>query len=146
MVIIWHYQQLLDVNILQRTIFSSYDYSIYDPIINPLIYFPSDQQPQRTHRIHQNLITCPAINTTNTPLQPTVYLYCGLIIQLAFVIPVELWWVAGIEPLLLYLGQTRTNNNHRHKCTYVEFISFDDGKRINSFLEKRICSSNPPSI
>ena len=38
-------------------------------------------------------------------LQPIVYLYRGLFIQLLFVIPVSCWWLYGIQPLLLRLGQ-----------------------------------------
>ena len=39
------------------------------------------------------------------PLLPLVYLYRGIFIQLAFVIPVGCYWLYGIKPLLLYLGQ-----------------------------------------
>lgn len=44
-------------------------------------------------------------SSASAPLQPLVFLYRGIAIQLAFVIPVGLWWIRGIEPLLLYLGQ-----------------------------------------
>jgi putative efflux protein, MATE family len=44
-------------------------------------------------------------SSASAPLQPLVFLYRGILIQLAFVIPVGLWWMKGIEPLLLYLGQ-----------------------------------------
>jgi MATE family multidrug resistance protein len=36
---------------------------------------------------------------------PLVYLYRGIFIQLAFVIPVGLYWLHGIRPLLIHLGQ-----------------------------------------
>eukprot|EP00550_Attheya_septentrionalis_P005229 CAMPEP_0198286538 /NCGR_PEP_ID=MMETSP1449-20131203/5605_1 /TAXON_ID=420275 /ORGANISM="Attheya septentrionalis, Strain CCMP2084" /LENGTH=573 /DNA_ID=CAMNT_0043984315 /DNA_START=158 /DNA_END=1879 /DNA_ORIENTATION=+ len=39
------------------------------------------------------------------PLSPLVYLYRGLFIQLLFVIPVGVWWLFGIKPLLIRLGQ-----------------------------------------
>ena len=38
-------------------------------------------------------------------LLPMVFLYRGLFIQLIFVVPVGLWWISGIRPLLLALGQ-----------------------------------------
>lgn len=38
-------------------------------------------------------------------LLPLVFLYRGLFIQLLFVLPIGLWWLHGIEPLLLALGQ-----------------------------------------
>jgi len=39
------------------------------------------------------------------PLLPLVYLYRGLFIQTIFVIPIGLWWIAGIRPTLIALGQ-----------------------------------------
>mmetsp|Transcript_28234 Transcript_28234/g.60160 ORF Transcript_28234/g.60160 Transcript_28234/m.60160 type:complete len:597 (-) Transcript_28234:19-1809(-) len=39
------------------------------------------------------------------PILPLVYLYRGMLIQLAFVIPVGCWWLHGIKPMLLFLGQ-----------------------------------------
>ena len=42
---------------------------------------------------------------SSMPLLPLVYLYRGIFIQLAFVIPVGCYWLYGIKPLLLYLGQ-----------------------------------------
>ena len=44
-------------------------------------------------------------DTSSMPLLPLVYLYRGIFIQLAFVIPVGCYWLYGIKPLLLYLGQ-----------------------------------------
>ena len=41
----------------------------------------------------------------SSPILPLVYLYRGIFIQLAFVLPVGCYWLHGIEPLLLYLGQ-----------------------------------------
>lgn len=41
-----------------------------------------------------------------SPLLPLVFLYRGLIIQLGIVIPIGLWWIRGIEPMLLYIGQS----------------------------------------
>ncbi len=39
------------------------------------------------------------------PLQPLVFLYRALAIQLAFVVPIGIWWIGGIKPVLLSLGQ-----------------------------------------
>jgi hypothetical protein len=39
------------------------------------------------------------------PLLPLVFLFRGLFIQLLIVVPIGLWWIEGIEPLLLHLGQ-----------------------------------------
>lgn len=41
------------------------------------------------------------------PLQSLVYLYRGIIIQMAIVLPVGAYWLYGIEPMLLTLGQGR---------------------------------------
>ena len=41
------------------------------------------------------------------PLTPLLFLYRGMCIQLAFVIPIGLWWISGIEPVLIALGQQR---------------------------------------
>ena len=38
-------------------------------------------------------------------LLPLVYLYRGLFIQLLFVLPIGIWWIHGIKPALLFLGQ-----------------------------------------
>lgn len=40
-----------------------------------------------------------------SPILPLVYLYRGIFIQLAFVIPVGCYWLHGLKPLLIYLGQ-----------------------------------------
>lgn len=42
---------------------------------------------------------------TKPILLPLVYLYRGIAIQLVFVIPVGCYWLHGMKPLLLYLGQ-----------------------------------------
>eukprot|EP00979_Chaetoceros_neogracilis_P012570 scaffold3357_cov268-Chaetoceros_neogracile.AAC.11 len=42
----------------------------------------------------------------STPLQPLVFLYRGIAIQLAFVIPIGIWWIRGVAPFLLQLGQS----------------------------------------
>lgn len=39
------------------------------------------------------------------PLQPLVYLYRGIIVQMAIILPVGLYWLYGIGPMLLALGQ-----------------------------------------
>jgi len=44
-------------------------------------------------------------NDDTSPLLPLVYLYRGIFIQLAFVLPVGCYWIYGIKPLLLLLGQ-----------------------------------------
>lgn len=36
---------------------------------------------------------------------PMVLLYRGIFIQLLFVLPVGIWWISGIRPILLALGQ-----------------------------------------
>jgi MATE family multidrug resistance protein len=48
-----------------------------------------------------------ALNLTSSAkeVMPLVFLYRGMFIQLLFVVPVGLWWLVGIEPLLLALGQ-----------------------------------------
>lgn len=43
--------------------------------------------------------------SSNKPLMPIVFLYRGMFIQLLIVIPVGIWWVYGIEPVLVHLGQ-----------------------------------------
>ena len=43
--------------------------------------------------------------TDNAPILPLVYLYRGIFIQLAFVLPVGCYWLHGVKPILLYLGQ-----------------------------------------
>jgi MATE family multidrug resistance protein len=40
-----------------------------------------------------------------TPLLPLTLLYRGLFLQLTLVIPVGLWWLYGIKPVLIALGQ-----------------------------------------
>lgn len=42
---------------------------------------------------------------SGTPLLPLVYLYQGLFIQILFVLPIGLWWISGIRPTLIALGQ-----------------------------------------
>ena len=42
---------------------------------------------------------------SSPPILPLVYLYRGIFINLGFAIPIGLYWVHGIKPLLLYLGQ-----------------------------------------
>lgn len=44
-------------------------------------------------------------NIQKEPLLPLIFLYRGIIIQLGIVIPIGIWWIKGIEPLLLFLGQ-----------------------------------------
>jgi len=39
------------------------------------------------------------------PLLPMVFLYRGMFIQMCMVIPVGLWWLKGLYPLLIALGQ-----------------------------------------
>mmetsp|Transcript_10873 Transcript_10873/g.15329 ORF Transcript_10873/g.15329 Transcript_10873/m.15329 type:complete len:547 (-) Transcript_10873:199-1839(-) len=39
------------------------------------------------------------------PLLPLTYLYRGIFIQLVLVVPVGLWWLSGIKPVLVSLGQ-----------------------------------------
>eukprot|EP00581_Thalassiosira_minuscula_P000227 CAMPEP_0183736738 /NCGR_PEP_ID=MMETSP0737-20130205/50102_1 /TAXON_ID=385413 /ORGANISM="Thalassiosira miniscula, Strain CCMP1093" /LENGTH=581 /DNA_ID=CAMNT_0025970823 /DNA_START=128 /DNA_END=1870 /DNA_ORIENTATION=+ len=39
------------------------------------------------------------------PIQPLVFLYRGLLIQILFSLPIGLWWIHGIQQPLLALGQ-----------------------------------------
>jgi len=39
------------------------------------------------------------------PLQPLVYLYRGIVIQMAIILPVGVYWLYGVGPMLLALGQ-----------------------------------------
>lgn len=39
------------------------------------------------------------------PLTPLIFLYRGLFIQLALVIPIGIWWIFGIKNVLISLGQ-----------------------------------------
>jgi len=39
------------------------------------------------------------------PLTPLIFLYRGLFIQLALVIPVGIWWIVGVRNALIFLGQ-----------------------------------------
>ena len=39
------------------------------------------------------------------PITPLVFLFRGLLIQLAIVIPIGIWWIIGTERVLLALGQ-----------------------------------------
>ena len=43
--------------------------------------------------------------SSSKPIMPLVFLYRGMFIQLVFVIPVGIWWLYGIEPVLVRLGQ-----------------------------------------
>lgn len=45
------------------------------------------------------------------PLMPLVFMYRGMFVQLMVVIPVGLWWLYGIEPLLIRLGQNSVISN-----------------------------------
>jgi MATE family multidrug resistance protein len=42
---------------------------------------------------------------SGAPLLPLVYLYQGIFIQILFVLPVGFWWLSGIRPTLIFLGQ-----------------------------------------
>ena len=43
--------------------------------------------------------------STSKTAMPLVFLFRGMFIQLLIVVPVGIWWLTGIEPLLLSLGQ-----------------------------------------
>lgn len=47
------------------------------------------------------------------PILPLVFLYRGIFIQLAFVLPVGVYWLCGMKPLLLFLGQGEDIYNDR---------------------------------
>jgi hypothetical protein len=44
-------------------------------------------------------------NDNSKPLAPLVFLYRGMVIQLALVIPIGIWWIFGIKNVLIALGQ-----------------------------------------
>lgn len=50
------------------------------------------------------------------PLMPLVYLYRGMVIQLALVIPVGIWWMFGIKDFLIYLGQEESLSARTEVC------------------------------
>ena len=65
-------------------------------------------------RMHDDMIDTMETNTDcilelpmddTIPILPLVYLYRGLFIQLMFVLPVGIWWIVGIQRILLHLGQ-----------------------------------------
>jgi multidrug resistance protein, MATE family len=49
--------------------------------------------------------TSGASDRDDGPILTLVYLYRGMLIQLLLVIPVGVWWIYGIQPFLLALGQ-----------------------------------------
>jgi multidrug resistance protein, MATE family len=52
------------------------------------------------------IILSSSINDHNTnPITPIVYLLRGICVQLCLVIPVGIWWLMGIEDMLVTLGQ-----------------------------------------
>lgn len=53
------------------------------------------------------LLSKPA-TTKEQSLGPIVYYYRGLLVQLLFVIPMGLWWIYGVEGVLIRLGQSTT--------------------------------------
>jgi len=56
-------------------------------------------QLSRSGRNYQNEEQC------KQPITPLVYLYRGLWVQLLVVLPIGIWWLTGIESMLLALGQ-----------------------------------------
>lgn len=46
------------------------------------------------------------VTDNSAPIQPLVYLYRGLMVQLIFMIPIGIWWLIGTKPLLLKLQQS----------------------------------------
>lgn len=46
-----------------------------------------------------------AIGTNDEPITPIVFFLRGMVVQLAVVIPVFLWWMVGVESVLISLGQ-----------------------------------------
>jgi MATE family multidrug resistance protein len=57
-----------------------------------------------------DLESCDSENNQE-PLTPLVYLFRGLVIQLAIVIPIGMWWINGTESSLISLGQEDTIAN-----------------------------------
>ena len=56
------------------------------------------------------------------PLTPLVFLYRGLFIQLALVIPVGIWWILGIQDTLIYLGQRELLASMTEVCPSTVFL------------------------
>ena len=50
------------------------------------------------------------------PIQPLAFLFRGLFVQLLFAVPIGLWWIRGIESLLLTLGQ---GDLRRHSAVWI---------------------------
>ena len=46
-------------------------------------------------------------NDDKNVLIPLTYLYRGIFIQMLFVLPVGVWWLHGIDTLLVRLGQDK---------------------------------------
>jgi len=56
-----------------------------------------------------------------TPNTPVVFLLRGLLIQLLFVLPVGIWWLCGIEDVLMRLGQAPVLATHA--ATYLKILA-----------------------
>jgi len=65
------------------------------------------QQPRKYDRKLSNISydSVKEVPHAHPPLQPLVYLYRGILIQMLIVLPVGIYWLYGIGPLLLALGQ-----------------------------------------
>ena len=50
-------------------------------------------------------ISSPISESHDPKMTPKTYLYRGLFIQFMFVLPVGIYWIYGIKPLLIYFGQ-----------------------------------------
>ena len=77
-----------------------------------------DNDDEDNHQTNSNTNTTTTNTTTaNTnnddnndrnerqPLLPLVYLYRGILVQFCVVLPVGIWWLHGLAPLLIALGQ-----------------------------------------
>ena len=73
-------------------------------LANPL---PGDEEGIEVG-IHGPLIPIIQSTTSSSPelITPLVFLFRGMMIQLAFVIPVAIWWLHGVKNVLIGLGQT----------------------------------------
>lgn len=48
-----------------------------------------------------------SVDIDQAPIAPLIYLYRGIVVQFAFLLPVGIIWLNGIDPFLMKLGQSR---------------------------------------
>ena len=81
-------------------------------LIEPSIQ--EDETPLSAHSEH--------LGSDTSPILPLVFLYRGIFIQLAFVLPVGAFWLIGVKPLLLFLGQGEELSNMTE--SYLRILTF----------------------